>query len=75
MPAPCLSSMNLFQIDASMNPEDLMFSIRTILHPTDFSDFSKYSFVLACSFARSYGARLIVLHVARRRRLWPAAKG
>lgn len=40
-----------------------MFPIRTILHPTDFSGGSGYAFRLACSLARHYGARLIVLHV------------
>ncbi len=41
-----------------------MLPIRTVLHPTDFSDYSDYTFRLACSLARDYGARLIVLHVA-----------
>jgi nucleotide-binding universal stress UspA family protein len=43
--------------------EHLMFEIRTILHPTDFSDRSEGAFHLACSLARHHGARLIVLHV------------
>jgi nucleotide-binding universal stress UspA family protein len=41
-----------------------MLAIRTILHPTDFSQTSKYAFRLACSLARDHGARLVVLHVA-----------
>jgi nucleotide-binding universal stress UspA family protein len=41
-----------------------MLPIRTILHSTDFSDSSAYAFRLACSLARDYGARLVVLHVA-----------
>jgi nucleotide-binding universal stress UspA family protein len=41
-----------------------MLPIHTILLPTDFSDCSNYGFRLACSLARDYGARLIVLHVA-----------
>lgn len=41
-----------------------MLAIRTILHPTDFSEQSDYAFRLACSLARDYGARLVVLHVA-----------
>jgi nucleotide-binding universal stress UspA family protein len=41
-----------------------MLGIRTILHPTDFSECSAFAFRLACSLARDYGARLIVLHVA-----------
>jgi len=36
----------------------------TILHPTDFSDRSAHALRLACSLARDYGARLVVLHVA-----------
>jgi nucleotide-binding universal stress UspA family protein len=41
-----------------------MLANRTILHPTDFSTSSDYAFRLACSLARDYGARLVVLHVA-----------
>ena len=41
-----------------------MLAIRTILHPTDFSERSQYAFGVACALARDYGARLIVLHVA-----------
>jgi nucleotide-binding universal stress UspA family protein len=40
-----------------------MLAVRTILHPTDFSERSQYAFGLACALARDYGARLIVLHV------------
>jgi len=40
-----------------------MLPIRTVLHPTDFSDYSDYAFRLACSLARDYGARLVVVHV------------
>ena len=40
-----------------------MFAIRTILHPTDFSERSDCAFHLACSLARDHGARVIVLHV------------
>ena len=40
-----------------------MLPIRTILHATDFSDSCVAAFWLACSLARDYGARLIVLHV------------
>ena len=42
-----------------------MFAIRTILHPTDFSDRSQPAFELACSLARDYRAELVVLHVAQ----------
>lgn len=38
-------------------------SIRTILHPTDFSEPSAYAFDLACALARGSGAGLILLHV------------
>jgi nucleotide-binding universal stress UspA family protein len=41
-----------------------MLAIRTVLHPTDFSERSELAFRLACSLARDYGARLLVLHVA-----------
>jgi nucleotide-binding universal stress UspA family protein len=44
--------------------ESAMLHIKTILHPTDFSANSEPAFRLACSLARDYGARLIVLHVA-----------
>jgi nucleotide-binding universal stress UspA family protein len=40
-----------------------MLPIHTILHPTDFSDRSENAFHLACSLARDYGARLVILHV------------
>jgi nucleotide-binding universal stress UspA family protein len=41
-----------------------MFEIKTILHPTDFSERSDQAFRLACSLARDHGARLVLLHVA-----------
>jgi nucleotide-binding universal stress UspA family protein len=41
-----------------------MLPIKTILHPTDFSETSAFAFELACSLARDYGAKLLVLHVA-----------
>lgn len=40
-----------------------MLPIRTVLHPTDFSELSQPAFELACALARDYGARLVVLHV------------
>ncbi len=40
-----------------------MFPIRTILHPTDFSECATEAFDLACLLARDYAARLLVLHV------------
>jgi nucleotide-binding universal stress UspA family protein len=42
-----------------------MSHIRTILHPTDFSESSHLAFRLACSVAGDHGARLHVLHVGR----------
>jgi len=39
-------------------------TIRTILHPTDFSACSTFAFDLACSLARHHGAKLVVLYVA-----------
>jgi nucleotide-binding universal stress UspA family protein len=41
-----------------------MLAIKTILHPTDFSERSDFAFRLACSLSRDYGARLVLLHVA-----------
>ena len=43
-----------------------MLPIRTILHPTDFSERSANAFEVACSLARDSGAGLIVLHVLER---------
>jgi nucleotide-binding universal stress UspA family protein len=40
-----------------------MLPIRTILHPTDFSECSAYAFQMACSLAHDYGARLVLVHV------------
>jgi nucleotide-binding universal stress UspA family protein len=41
-----------------------MTPVRTVLHPTDFSDASAAALRVARSLARDHGARLIVLHVA-----------
>jgi nucleotide-binding universal stress UspA family protein len=41
-----------------------MLSIRTILHPTDFTARSDCAFQLACALARAQGAQVVVLHVA-----------
>jgi nucleotide-binding universal stress UspA family protein len=38
--------------------------IRTILHPTDYSELSQTAFAYATEIARSQGARITVLHVA-----------
>jgi nucleotide-binding universal stress UspA family protein/quercetin dioxygenase-like cupin family protein len=38
-------------------------SIQTILHPTDFSESSRWAFQTACSLARDYKATLVLLHV------------
>jgi nucleotide-binding universal stress UspA family protein len=40
-----------------------MLSIRSILHPTDFSEHSMIALRLACSLARDHGARLVLLRV------------
>jgi nucleotide-binding universal stress UspA family protein len=40
-----------------------MLPVRTILHPTDFSEHSNHAFRLACALARDYRAKVIVLHV------------
>jgi nucleotide-binding universal stress UspA family protein len=41
-----------------------MLTIKTILHPTDFSPASDNAFRMAAALAHDYGARLIALHVA-----------
>lgn len=41
-----------------------MNNLRTILHPTDFSNSSMFAFGLAWSLAKSSGAELLVVHVA-----------
>lgn len=40
-----------------------MLPVRTILHPTDFSDNADYAFRLAERIARDYQARIVILHV------------
>lgn len=37
--------------------------MKTILHPTDFSEYSDMAFDLAAEFAERYDARLLLLHV------------
>lgn len=39
-----------------------MLPIRTVLHPTDFSDASEHGRRMAYGLARDYGARLVLLH-------------
>jgi nucleotide-binding universal stress UspA family protein len=41
-----------------------VFPIRTILHPTDYSERSRPAFDLSCALARDFGAELIVCHVS-----------
>jgi nucleotide-binding universal stress UspA family protein len=40
-----------------------MLAIKNILYATDCSGHSKFAFQLACSLARDFGARLVMLHV------------
>jgi nucleotide-binding universal stress UspA family protein/quercetin dioxygenase-like cupin family protein len=40
-----------------------MSAIKTILHPTDFSDNAEYAFLTACSLAKEHQASLVLLHV------------
>ena len=40
-----------------------MVEIKTILHPTDFSESSKYAMSYAISFAEEFQATLVLLHV------------
>jgi nucleotide-binding universal stress UspA family protein len=42
-----------------------MLPIRKILFPTDFSDYSRGAFEVACALARDYRAELLVVHVHR----------
>jgi nucleotide-binding universal stress UspA family protein len=42
-----------------------MFHVRTILHATDFSEAAASALHVACSLAQAWGARLLVLHVAK----------
>lgn len=39
-----------------------MLPIKTILHPTDFSDASEHARQMALELARDYGARLVLMH-------------
>jgi len=43
--------------------DQTMTAIKTILHPTDFSPSAEHAFLTACSLAKDYKARLILLHV------------
>ena len=40
-----------------------MIQMKTILHPTDFSESSKYAMTYAISFAEEFQAKLVLLHV------------
>jgi universal stress protein A len=40
-----------------------MIKMKTILHPTDFSESSNYALKCAASLAREFGAKLYILHV------------
>lgn len=40
-----------------------MIALKSILFPTDFSDFSLYALDYAVSFAQQYGSKLILMHV------------
>jgi nucleotide-binding universal stress UspA family protein len=43
-----------------------MIHLKTILHPTDFSEGSRYILEVACALARYEGGRVILLHVVPR---------
>ena len=50
--------------DSDSNPSDKSsIAIKTILAPTDFSDRAGKSLKYALSFAKTYGAKLVLLHV------------
>jgi len=40
-----------------------MYTIRKILHPTNFTDESAAAFRVACGLAKQFGAEIVVLHV------------
>lgn len=40
-----------------------MIALKTVMFPTDYSDLSLYAFDYAVSFARQFGARLVLMHV------------
>lgn len=40
-----------------------MIHLKTILHPTDFTEDSRYALEVACALARDQSARVILLHV------------
>lgn len=40
-----------------------MLGLRTILHPTDFSESSDYALQFACGLAADHGANLVIIHV------------
>jgi nucleotide-binding universal stress UspA family protein len=44
--------------------EKVMYSIKTILHPTDYSESSAAAFDVACALARDHRAEMIVCHVS-----------
>ena len=60
-----LTPLNRMALKRCLPREDrTMPAIKTILHPTDFSEYnSQYAFRMACSLAKDYQARLILLHV------------
>ena len=43
-----------------------MIAIRTILHPTDFSEASTPAYQFATALARDYGAKLLIMHAWQR---------
>ncbi|MFO0969940.1 MAG: universal stress protein [Gemmataceae bacterium] len=43
-----------------------MIRLKRILHPTDFSEDSRYALELACALARDQAARVVLLHVVPR---------
>jgi len=46
-----------------------MVAVKNILVPTDFSDFSRHALDYALTFAKTFGAKIIVLHVTAERDL------
>jgi nucleotide-binding universal stress UspA family protein len=46
-----------------------MIAVKNILVPTDFSDFSRHALDYALTFAKTFGAKIILLHVTPEREL------
>ncbi len=62
-PAHVLDGSHFSNRRPSLRGGTAMLPIRTILHPTDFSEPAQHAFAAACALARDHGSRLVVLYV------------